>query len=111
MADQENNNEKNERTNIQVHVSPELDYAYRDVANIFVGAGDVVFEFGNHHRSMPGHVTISNRIVLSVASAYDLQQRLQQALMEAHQRLQQNLQQKGSVASAETSAKSSSKAK
>lgn len=111
MADQENNNEKNERPNIQVHVSPDLDYAYRDIANIFVGAGDVVFEFGNHHRSMPGHVTISNRIVLSVASAYDLQQRLQQALMEAHQRLQQNLQQKGSATPTGTPAQTSRAAK
>ncbi|MFQ5677085.1 MAG: hypothetical protein ACE5G1_14425, partial [bacterium] len=64
-----------------------------------------------HHRSMPGHVTISNRIVLSVASAYDLQQRLQQALMEAHQRLQQNLQQKGSATPTGTPAQTSRAAK
>ena len=58
---------------IQVHVAPDLEYSYRDVANIYVGAGEVTIEFGNHHRSMPGHVTIANRIVLSVANAYDLQ--------------------------------------
>jgi hypothetical protein len=80
---------------VQVHVAPDLDYVYRDVINIFVGAGDVVFEFGNRHRSMPSHVTISNRIVLSVASAYDLQARLQQTLQDAQMRLQQQLRGQG----------------
>ncbi len=83
-----------DQKNVQVHVSPELDYCYRDVANIFVGAGDVVFEFGNHHRSIPGHVTISNRIVLSIASAYDLQKRLQQTLADAERKLQESLREK-----------------
>jgi hypothetical protein len=83
--------QEQDQENIKVHVSPDLDYAYRDVANIFVGAGEVVFEFGNMHRSMPGHATISNRIVLSVASAYDLQQRLQQALTEAQEQMQKRL--------------------
>ena len=54
----DNQNESNQSSanqqNIQVHVAPDLDYSYRDVANIFVGAGDVVLEFGNLHRSMPG---------------------------------------------------------
>ncbi len=81
-----------EEERIQVHVSPELDYVYRDVVNIFVGAGDVVFEFGNRHRSMPEHVTISNRIVLSIANAYDLQSRLQQTLQDAQMKLQRQLQ-------------------
>lgn len=91
MADTQNSGGQNQQSDVQFHVSPELDYVYRDVANIFVGAGDVVLEFGNHHRSMPGHVTISNRIVLSAANAYDLQQRLGKALQEAQQRLQENL--------------------
>ena len=77
------NQSNNEQQSIKVHVSPDLDYCYRDVANIFVGAGDVVFEFGNLHRSMPGHVTIGNRIVLSMANAIDLQQKLGQVLQEA----------------------------
>ncbi len=87
----ETREEERQEESIQFHVSPELDYAYRDVINIFVGAGDVILEFGNHHRSLPNHVTISNRIVLSVANAYDFQQRLQQALQEAHMRLQQQI--------------------
>jgi len=81
-----------EEERIQVHVSQELDYVYRDVVNIFVGAGDVVIEFGNRHRSMPEHVTISNRIVLSIANAYDLQSRLQQTLQDAQMKIQQQLQ-------------------
>jgi len=94
MTDRQNSNENNEQQNIQVHVAPDLDYVYRDVSNIFVGTGDVIFEFGNRHRSMPDRVTISNRIVMSIANAYDLQQRLQQTLLEAQKKLQQNLQEK-----------------
>lgn len=87
----ENNNESEQQ--FQVHVSPELDYCYRDVANIFVGAGDVVFEFGNIHRSMPGNITIGNRIVLSMANAIDLQQKLGQVLQEAQKQLQEQFKQ------------------
>tara|TARA_R110002096_G_C14348133_1_gene702845 strand:- start:224 stop:523 length:300 start_codon:yes stop_codon:yes gene_type:complete len=85
--------DKDQQQSIQVHVSPDLDYSYRDVANIFVGAGDVVFEFGNLHRSMPGNITISNRIVLSMANAYDLQQKLGQVLQEAQKQMQEQFKQ------------------
>ena len=86
-------NEEQNQQNFQVHVSPDLDYSYRDVANIFVGAGDVVFEFGNLHRSMPGNITIGNRIVLSMANAYDLQQKLGQVLQEAQKQMQEQIKQ------------------
>ncbi len=89
MSDNENNSQQN----IQVHVSPDLDYSYRDIANIFVGAGDVVFEFGNMHRSMPGNVTIGNRIVLSMANAIELQQKLGQVLQEAQKQMQEQFKQ------------------
>lgn len=88
----EENNNENVQQNYQVHVSPDLDYCYRDVANIYVGAGDVVFEFGNIHRSMPGNITIGNRIVLSMANAIDLQQKLGQVLEEAQKQLQEQFQ-------------------
>jgi hypothetical protein len=88
----DNRNEDNQ-PNFKVHVSPDLDYCYRDVANIFVGAGDVVFEFGNLHRSMPGNITIGNRIVLSMANAYDLQQKLGQVLQEAQKQMQEQFRQ------------------
>lgn len=52
-----------EKIQIQAHIPPDLDYVYRDITNVFVGAGDVLIEFGNFHRSMPGNATISNRIV------------------------------------------------
>ena len=86
-------NGKQNQQNFQVHVSPDLDYCYRDVVNIFVGAGDVVFEFGNLHRSMPGNITISNRIVLTIANAYDLQQKLGQVLQEAQKQMQEQFKQ------------------
>jgi hypothetical protein len=76
---------------IKVHIPPDLDYLYRDVANVFVGTGDVVLELGNIHRSMPSNATISNRIVFSIATAYELHNRLGQALAEAQQQLQQSL--------------------
>jgi hypothetical protein len=89
---EENKNENEQQPNIQVHVSPELDYIYRDIFNVYVGAGDVVIEFGNLHRAMPGHASISNRIVMSIGNAYNLQQTLQQALQAAQMQIQKNLQ-------------------
>ncbi len=76
---------------IQFHVPPELDYVYRDVFNVYAGAGDVIIEFGNHHRSMPRHASISNRIVMTTANAYILVQTLQQALQQAQSALQHSL--------------------
>ncbi|MCK5003398.1 MAG: hypothetical protein KAS57_10250 [Gammaproteobacteria bacterium] len=90
MSEENNNNTEQQ---YQVHVSPDLDYSYRDVANIFAGAGDVVFEFGNMHRSMPGNITIGNRVVLSMANAIDLQQKLGQVLEEAQRKIQEQFQQ------------------
>ena len=86
--------EKKENTqvpDIQFHVPPELEYVYRDVFNVYAGVGDVVIEFGNHHRAMPGHASISNRIVMSVGNAYVLIQTLQQALQKAQAAIQLNL--------------------
>ena len=94
MTDEQENKENGRQPSIQFHVSQELEYVYRDVFNVFVGAGDVVVEFGNLHRSMPGHATISNRIVMSVGNAYTLVQTLQQALQQAQINLQRTLQEK-----------------
>lgn len=76
---------------IQYHVSPTLEYSYRDICQVYLGKGDVVLEFGNHHRSTPGHVTISNRIVLTMSNAYALQQTLQKALHAAQLQMQQQM--------------------
>ncbi len=78
---------------MQFHVAPELGYTYHDVCNVYAGIGDVVLEFGNHHRAMPGHASILNRVVLSVSNAYQLTQTLQQALQQAQAALQHGLQQ------------------
>jgi hypothetical protein len=92
MTDRQDTSESNQQPKIKFNVSPELEYVYRDVFNVYVGAGDVVIEFGNLHRAMPGHASICNRIVLSVANAYNLHQTLQQALQAAQMQLQKNLQ-------------------
>ena len=88
--------EKNEKSGetVKYHVPNDLDYSYRDVCNVYVGPGDVLLEFGNKHRSMPGNITISNRITLTIANAYALQQTLQKALDAAQSQLQQQMQKK-----------------
>ena len=92
MTDQPKKSEEDRKPNLQFHVSPDLEYVYRDVFNVYVGTGDVVIEFGNLHRAMPGRAAVKNRIVLSVANAYRLHQTLQQALQAAQERLQESLQ-------------------
>ncbi|MDY6903506.1 MAG: hypothetical protein SWH61_02365 [Thermodesulfobacteriota bacterium] len=88
----EQSNKPENEEKIQIHISPDLDYVYRDMINIFVGNGDVLFEFGNHHRSLPDHhVRITERIVLSVPNAYDLLQRLNKTLQDAQARLQEQI--------------------
>lgn len=91
-----NATKKTQPPEIQFHVPPELEYVYRDVFNVYASPGDVVIEFGNHHRALPEHASISNRIVMSVGNAYLLVQTLQQALQQAQAQLQHNLnKQKG----------------
>ena len=80
-----------QKPGIQFHVPPDLEYVYRDIFNVYAGLGDVTIEFGNHHKSMPEHASISNRIVMSTANAYILLQTLQQALQQAQAALQHNL--------------------
>ncbi len=88
----ENKTDQNSQPfNIQFHVPPELDYVYRDVFNVYAGTGDVLIEFGNHHRAMPEHASIANRIVMTTGNAYLLVQTLQQALAQAQAALQHNL--------------------
>jgi len=82
-----------ESAQIRFHVPPELEYVYRDIFNVYAGPGDVTIEFGNHHKSMPEHASISNRIVMSVSNAYLLTQTLQEALEKAQAQLQHSLKQ------------------
>ena len=79
---------------VRFHVPPELEYVYRDIFNVYAGTGDVIIEFGNHHRSMPEHASISNRIVMTTANAYVLMQTLQEALQKAQAALQHRLARK-----------------
>ncbi len=92
-AKQDAGNQSQPQQQLQVHVPPDLEYCYRDMFSIFVGAEDVVFEFGNRHRSMGGRATVGNRIVLSVANAFRLHQALGQMLQNARQRMQEQANQ------------------
>ena len=89
----ENNDQKGDATQpeIQFHVPPELEYVYRDIFNVYAGVGDVTIEFGNHHKAMPEHASIANRIVMTTGNAYLLLQTLQKALQDAQAVLQHNL--------------------
>ena len=80
---------------IQIHVDPTLEYVYRDVVSIYAGPDEVIMEFGNRHRAIVGHVSIANRIVLSVANAYAMHQLLGKTLQEAQERLQAQLREQG----------------
>lgn len=80
-----------ENHRVEVTFAEGMDYRYRDVLNIFVGRGEVVFELGNIHRSVPNQATISDRIVVSMANAYDFHARLGQSLKDAQERLQQEM--------------------
>jgi len=76
---------------IKFHVPPDLEYVYRDIFNVYAGVGDVTIEFGNHHKAMPEHASIANRIVMTTGNAYLLVQTLQKALQDAQAALQHNL--------------------
>ena len=89
MADQEK--DKQQQPNIQFHVPPDLEYVYRDIFNVYARPSDVLIEFGNHHRAMPEHASISNRIVMSISDAYLLIQTMQQALQKAQAQMQHKL--------------------
>lgn len=83
-----------EQPSIQLHVDPNLEYVYRDIFNVYAGSGDVLIEFGNLHRAMPGHASISNRIVVSMSDAYVLVRTMQDALQKAQAMMQQQLAQR-----------------
>ncbi|MCP3927719.1 MAG: hypothetical protein GY705_01300 [Bacteroidetes bacterium] len=80
-----------QQPDVQFHVPPELEYVYRDIFNVYAGVGDVTIEFGNHHKAMPEHASIANRIVMTTGNAYLLLQTLQKALQDAQAALQHNL--------------------
>jgi hypothetical protein len=97
MTKQEDNQSSGQgKQSVKVDFAEGIDYKFRDVLNIFVGRGEVVFELGNIHRSVPNQATISDRIVVSMANAHDFHARLGQSLKEAQERLQQEMRQQRS---------------
>ncbi|MBF0220585.1 MAG: hypothetical protein HQL49_13815 [Gammaproteobacteria bacterium] len=89
-------NHESERKKIQVHIPPELEYCYRDLFNIYAGAGEVIIEFGNHHRCAPEFASISNRIVLSVQNSYNFVEQLENTLRTANKNLQRQREESNS---------------
>ncbi|MHC4872714.1 MAG: DUF3467 domain-containing protein [Planctomycetota bacterium] len=74
---------------LQVHMSPDLEYSYRDFFSVFVGGEEVVIDFGNRHRAQADRATIQNHIVMSVQNAFRLNQALARSLEEARKRVQE----------------------
>ena len=85
-ADMSQSNE--DKPQLQVSVAQDLEYVYRDLFNLHVGAEDVVIEFGNVHRgTKTPTATMHNRIVLSMTSAMRLQQALGQVISQVQQKI------------------------
>lgn len=82
------------KTELQIHSAPDLDYKFRDLFNLHVGAEEVILEFGNLHRSQPGHGVLLDRIVLSPSNAMRLQQALAQAMTQMQQKIRERTGQK-----------------
>lgn len=74
---------------LQLAIDQNLDYKYRDLFNLHVGAEDVVIEFGNIHRGQENQGCISDRIVLSPGNAVRLQQALTQSLQQMQERMRE----------------------
>jgi hypothetical protein len=88
---------------LQIHVAPDLEYCYRDLANVYFGAESVIIELGNRHNSPPKHATVANRIVLTPSVAYQLQQALMNGLRQwQNQRRQQQQQQQAGAGENQT---------
>ena len=81
-------NQVGEDQKIKVHIPPELEYAYRNFFNIYAGPEEVLIEFGNQHRSVPGTAAISDRIVLSYGNAHKLQNALTKMLEEVRKKFE-----------------------
>ena len=86
---------------LQIYAAPDLDYKFRDLFNLHVGAEEVVLEFGNLHRSQPGHAVLQDRIVLSPSNAVRLQQALAQAIGQMQQKIRELAAQKPAGGAAE----------
>ncbi len=85
----------NNGQSIQLSVSPDLEYKYRDLFNLHIGAEDVIIEFGNIHRGQQGQGSIRDRIVLSPANAIRLHQILGQSLTQMQEKLREYNKQHG----------------
>ena len=82
-----NNNEEN--TQIQLHMDPKIEFKYRDLFNLHVGAEDVVIEFGNILRNNNKQGAIKDVIVMSPANAIRLQQALTQSIKNIQDRIKE----------------------
>ncbi len=74
---------------IQVQVSPDLEFTYRDFFAVNVGMEEVILDLGNVLRSGGAlRAMVRNHIVLSVPNAMRLQQALARSIEEARKRIQ-----------------------
>jgi hypothetical protein len=74
---------------VQMQIPADIEYVYRDFFTVYAGPDDVVLEFGNVSRSMPGQVRIANRIALTPANALRLREILDRTIAEMQRRMSQ----------------------
>lgn len=79
---------------LQVHIPADLNYEYRNITQVFGGAGEVVIEFGVRHHSLPNHVNVYDRLVMTPDNAFHLMKQVEQVLIGLRQHAQQQQQQK-----------------
>lgn len=73
---------------LQVHIPADLNYEYRNITQVFGGAGEVVIEFGVRHHSLPNHVNVYDRVVMTPDNAFHLMKQVEQVLIGLQQHSQ-----------------------
>ena len=84
-----------------VHAGEDVDYVYRDAFNLYVGAEEVVIEFGNRDRKKPNEMTVKDRVVISVSNAAKLSSALRDTLANMQQVMRQKLEEQRAQAGKE----------
>jgi len=85
--------ENKQQDGLEVYIHPDADFVFREVFGVYVGAGEVVIEFGNYQRIDSRKVVISDRIVMTINNAYKLMRYMEDALQQAQAKMQELLKQ------------------
>ena len=73
---------------LQLVVSQNADYRFRDFFTVVADTEKVVLEFGNVNRGVSNQVVVGDRIVMSIANTVRLRDVLQRTLDELQKRVE-----------------------